>query len=78
MSMLVALAMSSLMVNSSVSKAVVLPARALENNICWPKTPNMCNRDSLYTSRGYDTYISNNNKSKERRGSLKIKIVKRL
>ena len=36
-SMLVALAMSSLMVNSSVSKAVVLPARALENNICWPK-----------------------------------------
>jgi len=35
--MLVALAMPSLMTNSSASEAVVLPAGALEDNICWPK-----------------------------------------
>ena len=37
MAMLVALAISSLMANSSASKAVVLPAGALEDNTCWPK-----------------------------------------
>jgi len=37
MAMLVALAMPSLMANSSASGAVVLPAGALEDNICWPK-----------------------------------------
>ena len=35
--MLVALAMLSLMANSSVSGAVVLPAGALEDDTCWPK-----------------------------------------
>jgi len=34
--MLVALAMSSLMTNSSASEAVVLPAGALEDDIWWP------------------------------------------
>ena len=37
MAMLVALAMPSLMANSSASEAVVLPAGVLENNTCWPK-----------------------------------------
>ena len=37
MAMLVALAMSSLMANSSALGAVVLPAGALEDDICWPK-----------------------------------------
>jgi len=35
--MLVALAMSSLIANSLVSRTVVLPAGALEDNTCWPK-----------------------------------------
>jgi len=35
--MLVALAMLSLMANSSASGAVVLPAGALEDDTCWPK-----------------------------------------
>ena len=37
MAMLVALTMSSLIVNSLASGAVVLPAGALKNNTCWPK-----------------------------------------
>jgi len=37
MAMLVALAMPSLMANNSVSRAIVLPARILKNDICWPK-----------------------------------------
>jgi len=37
MAMLVALAMPSLMANSSASGAVVLLARALEDDTCWPK-----------------------------------------
>jgi len=37
MAMLVALAMPSLIVNSSASGAVVLPARALEDDTCWPR-----------------------------------------
>ena len=37
MAMLVALAMPSLMENSSASGAVVLPAEALEDDTCWPK-----------------------------------------
>jgi len=37
MAMLVALAMPSLIENSSASGTVVLPAGALENNICWSK-----------------------------------------
>jgi len=37
MAMLVALAMPSLMANSSASGAVVLPAGALEDDTCWPK-----------------------------------------
>jgi len=37
MAMLVALAMPSLMANSSALGAVVLPAGALEDDICWPK-----------------------------------------
>jgi len=37
MAMLVALAMPSLMANSSASRAVVLLAEALENNTCWSK-----------------------------------------
>ena len=35
--MLVALAISSLIANSSASGAVVLLVRALENDTCWPK-----------------------------------------
>ena len=37
MAMLVALAMPSLIANSSASGAVVLPAGALENNTYWPR-----------------------------------------
>ena len=37
MAMLVALAMPSLIANSSASEAVVLPAGSLENDICWPR-----------------------------------------
>ena len=37
MSMLVALAMPSLITNSSASGTVILPARVLEDDICWPK-----------------------------------------
>ena len=37
MTMLVVLAMPSLMVNSSASEAVVLPAGALEDDTYWPK-----------------------------------------
>ena len=37
MVMLVALAIPSLMANSSASGAVILPARALEDNIYWSK-----------------------------------------
>jgi len=37
MAMLVALAIPSLMANSSASEAVVLLAGALEDDICWPK-----------------------------------------
>ena len=37
MAILVALAMPSLMTNSSASRVVVLPAGALENNTYWPK-----------------------------------------
>ena len=37
MAMLVALAIPSLMANSSALGAVVLPAGALEDNTCWPK-----------------------------------------
>ena len=37
MAMLVALAMPSLMANSSTSGTVVLSAEALENDTCWPK-----------------------------------------
>jgi len=37
MAMLVALAIPSLITNSSASRVVVLPARALEDNTCWPR-----------------------------------------
>jgi len=37
MAMLIALAMSSLMVNSLASEVAILPAGALNNNICWLK-----------------------------------------
>ena len=37
MAMLVALAMPSLIANSSVSEAVVLLVGALEDDTCWPK-----------------------------------------
>jgi len=37
MAILVAIAISSLIINSLVSETVILLAEALENNICWPK-----------------------------------------
>jgi len=37
MAMLVALAMPSLITDSSASGAVVLPAGALEDDTCWPR-----------------------------------------
>jgi len=77
MAMLVALAIPSLMTNSLVSGTVVLLAGALEDDICWPKFQ-ICSKDSLHVSRGYNTCISDNNKSGRRGESLKIKMVKRL
>jgi len=47
MAMLVALAISSLIVNNSALEAVVLPAGALKNNICWPKFQ-ICTAETAY------------------------------
>ena len=47
MAMLVALAMPSLMANSSALGAVVLPAGALEDNTCWPKFQ-ICAAETAY------------------------------
>jgi len=71
MAMLVALAIPSLIANSLASEVVVLSVRVLENDTCWPKF-------QIYASRGYNTCISNNNKSGRKGGSLKTKTVKRL
>jgi len=45
--MLVALAMPSLMANSSASGAVVLLAGALEDDTCWPKFQ-ICTAETAY------------------------------
>jgi len=49
MAILVALAMPSLMVNSSASGVVVLLAGALENNTCWSKFQ-MCTTETACMS----------------------------
>jgi len=47
MAMLVVLAMPSFMANSLASEAVVLPAGALENDICWSKFQ-VCTAETAY------------------------------
>ena len=47
MAILVALAIPSLIANSSASEAVVLPARALEDNTCWSKFQ-ICAAETAY------------------------------
>ena len=67
-SILVVLETSSLMVNSLASRAVILPARAFENDTWLPSF-------QKHISERYSTYISDNNESRRRERSFKTKIV---
>jgi len=78
MSILVALETSSLIANSLASKAVVLPAGALEDVIWWPSLQKCTAEIAFMFLGGYSTCISDNNKSGGGRRDLKTKTVKRL